>query len=510
MRKSIKKFNFALAIGILIISVSMFAPGQTIADEVPPTVSTIAEYNNQVVLDGSADEYSNTSLIYVDIFPFESHDPPILLTATINFAYDDNNLYGFVFIPDTYGYVSAIELLFFGREDQGKTADGVWLNATENLSDDHAFDEIFQPPSSDVSRGGSNDVLAASHGASGGSYFEFQKPLNSQDVNGLDFNLYEGASIAVYLVAWVGMLESGEPNWGMTFAENDLRYIRLSIGYDNGEYLDIPSGQGKAYWYISDKVYQAYYAQDASNEFQADGYNNESFWVSSYQVRIYLMTENGYDDTNFYDGELSIAYDDNYIYIFLSLYDENDDDGDFTVFALSASNGLISDPYGMDIVSMDTHGYMDMKIDSNMEEPVPDTDVGGISNGYAYVNYYNSHRNIEFRKELNSGDADGSDLAITNLDDYAYILILAGYASTTGPNYADFTIDDQNNPALQVHPIKFLKEGETPTGTITEDTGSTDTNTFVIGFGLQDTLLITFSALMVLTVKIVLKRKRYH
>lgn len=502
-----KKLVFGLMLSLFLLSSSFIIPLFIVSADVPPSVSTIAEYNENVVLDGSADEYSNSSLIYVDIFPFESHDPPILLTASINFAYDNNWLYGFVYIPDTYGYVSAVELIFFGRDDQGGSADGVWMNATNNEYQDHGFYRLFEEPFNDVAQGGTNDVVAYSTSHSGGGYFEFKKLLSSSDTNGLDFSLSDGASIGVFLVAWIGSNNMEGPNWGMV-TETEFRYIRLSIGFDSGEPINVPPPPSEEmHWIISNTIYQAVYYANAADELQLDGYRNESMWRYSYHVTLYYTAE-GYDSTNFFDGDIWLAHDGEYLYIFFEIYDEVDDTGDFTAFGLSTNERMFEDPNGFDIVSMSTGEYSDMRFDPSLQQPMIDTQYGGVINGEAYVSHYDNMRHIEFKKELNSGDINGADLNVTNLDEYAYIFIVAGYQVAGDPNYMEIEMDSENNPALAIHPIQFLAEGQEPTGNVETEGGTTSNNTFVIGLSPIETLILTLGTFTIITVPLV-KKKRY-
>mgnify|MGYP000035219384 CR=1 FL=1 len=262
---------------------------------------------------------------------------------------------------------------------------------------------------------------------------------------------------------FVGPNEQRTPNWGMRFYGKDLRYDRLSIGYDNGEKLYIPlaSRTEKMDWAISPEVYSAYHMTEDNDQFKLDGNNDESFWKNNKHIRIYYLVQNVYLEAVCRDGDIWIAYDDNYLYVFLAPSDETYESGDFTMFALSTNKDMTTDPYGMDIVFIDPRCYVDMSLDPFMSEPAPDTDNGGTNNGEGCVVYINGKRNIEFRKELNSGDINSADLSVDDFNSYVYITILAGYESDTTPNYAEVKEDVNGTPYIQTHPIAFQKAYDT-------------------------------------------------
>ena len=174
----------------------------------------------------------------INLFPIEPHDPPIVVSAKVNFAYDNSFLYGFVYIPDLEGQVYTTEIMFFGREEQGETIDSIFMNASDNRVEDHegdvnifvfgqtadmfeidkgadvavitpesyedmVFDQSKGGPISDIDVGGTIDNQSMRQ-------IEFSKPLSSGDTKGGDFQTNLGESIYFTNIA---QYESEEPNY---------------------------------------------------------------------------------------------------------------------------------------------------------------------------------------------------------------------------------------------------------------------------------------------------------
>jgi len=471
------------------------------AEEYPPTLSVIAPYNSSIVIDGSYNEWNNASQGNIDLFPMEPHDPPIMVTATINFAYDDNYLYGSVYIPNDQGPVYAIELMFFGREDQGQTLDSVFLNASDNFYDDHAFDSFYVEPQSDVSRGGVNNVYAFSQMKPYGSCFEFRKDLRSGDFDGYDFNLAYGESIGVFIIAWIDTTTPGGPNWSIMDASY-FKYIRLSIDVDNGDYIKVPEMGAKINWVLAEEIYEAIYVSDLTINY--DGQPDEDFWsrAISYHVTLCYMnwSENYIDQSNCFDGNIRFVTDGHTLYVYFEIYDEVFDEGDETIFILGEEEDMLEIEEGTDLVVMEPNFYEDMLLVGNQGEPVPDSEFGGTIDGQAVVVYEENRRQIEFSKPLNSGDFNGADLN-AQVGDIIYFATLAQYQSFEGPNFIDGTYDNESMPALIIHPLRLLTEGEEPTGS------NTPNNTFTLGFSSMD-LLFAFGLLTIVAVYTKLRIKR--
>ncbi|UJG40304.1 MAG: hypothetical protein K9W45_10740 [Candidatus Heimdallarchaeum aukensis] len=122
-RKIFSIIFFACLLIGLIIKINLLYAGETTDNP-----SIIAPYNDTIVLDGIFQEWDNSSLVEINLVPIEPHDPPIIVSAKVNFAYDNSFLYGFVYIPNLEGQVYATEIMFFGREEQGETIDAIFMD----------------------------------------------------------------------------------------------------------------------------------------------------------------------------------------------------------------------------------------------------------------------------------------------------------------------------------------------------------------------------------------------
>ncbi|MHA1205506.1 MAG: hypothetical protein ACTSSL_11325 [Candidatus Heimdallarchaeaceae archaeon] len=490
-------FFACLLIGLITKINLLYAGGTT------DNPSIIAPYNDTIVLDGIFQEWDNSSLVEINLVPIEPHDPPIVVSAKVNFAYDNSFLYGFVYIPNLEGQVYATEIMFFGREEQGETIDAIFMNASDNRVEDHGFDSFFVEPFNDGDRGGQNNVNAFTKMTNDGSYFEFQKELQSNDINGFDFDLGYGNSIGVFIVAWIDTTAPGGPNWSIADGST-FKFIRLSLGTDNGDIIHTPEMGGKINWLLSDQVYECVYL--SSVDITYDGFANEDFWDSavSHHITIYFVDwENNYiQEDNRFDGEIRFVTDGFTLYIYFEIYDEKYDEGDANIFMFGQTADMFEVDRGVDIAVMTPEAYEDMVFDQSKGEPISDIDVGGTIDGQATFIYNQSMRQIEFSKPLRSEDINGGDFQ-TNLGESIYFTNLAQYQSLEGPNYFDVAYNNESMPALAIHELRILGEGEEPSG------NTTDTNTDILNtFPLDYSLNYSLTAIMFLMTMVIIIRKR--
>lgn len=408
---------------------------------------------------------------------------------------------GFGFLANASIQVNGIRMMFFGRQDQYGYADGIVINFQDDCCEDIVQEGRTYRPVADTEEGGINNCVATSKNKTDGYYFEFKKPLNTEDSNNqLDFALYEGASIGVYLSAWIDRDMTAEPSWGIRPEEDNFCYVRLSIGQDTGEKIALPDVKTHNRLWATSTTYQVFFERDAVEHFEADAKRKESLWKYCYHI---IMRNEEYPMVYYSEGNIWLAYDETYLYIFLELYDEKPNLGDFTEFHISIGQYSLNYDHTHDVAFFSQDGYVDMVYKKSLYKIVPDTEIEGLQNGEGAVVYDNNMRYIEFRKELNSEDTHGADLAVTNLDDPAYISILTGFeAEEDEPNYYEIVESEGSAKYTAVHPIEFLVEGEEPVNA----TLNQGNKLFQIGFTPIESSVLPVSALMVIS--LIIKRRK--
>ncbi len=508
------KMKFLCTISFLLILSSLFFStslvyGEEMDDYV---ISYIASHKDDVYVDGFFGEWISVEEVILEMYEFTDYTDIsdnslnsmfLTLNVTVQFAYNDTYLSGTIFMPDDFGRVDAMDLFFFGIPGDN---DGIHIDAT---TDDYmdmaypAFDEnVTEGPFDDYSQGGTNNMVAHSIISSDGTYFEFAKEIRSGDSLGHDIYLNYGNSIAVAMVAWVGIptYENG-PNFG-SMCENGFNFIRLSIGQDMGDYLEIPFKDKEGF--IPTKLssgFEAPYME--SVEVVYDGYDTESFWTdaTSYSILLkYVDFDTGYyDESSFYDGKLRIIQDSVNIYFYFETYDETNIDDDMLIFAFGKNEYIMDDPNGVDLFMLSPYGAMDyIYKPAEGDEPIPDTSIGGTDNGNGTWRHDSDDhkRCVEFYRPLTEPDNIGGEYYY-NLGDTLYMSILAGYDSYEGPNFIDMEVVSDSTgdyAALAVHPIKLLNEGEVPS----ENTDD-EKDTISLGFGFTDLFLVTVALVPVVT-----------
>ncbi|MBA7527779.1 hypothetical protein ES705_19958 [subsurface metagenome] len=509
------KMKFLCTISFLLVLSSLFFStslvyGEEMDDYV---ISYIASHKDDVYVDGFFNEWASVGEVLLEMYEF-TYDSAIsdynlnslvlTLNVTVQFVYNDTYLSGAIFMPDDFGRVDAMDLFFFGIP--GDDNDGMHIDA---VTDDYmdmaypAFDEnVTEGPHDDYNQGGTNNMVAHSVISGDGTYFEFAKEIRSGDTLGHDIYLNYGNSIAVTMVAWVGIstYESG-PNFG-SMCENGFNFIRLSIGQDMGDYLELPFKDKEGFMpTILSSGFEAPYMEAV--EVVYDGYDTESFWsdATSYSILLkYVDFDTGYfDESSFHDGKLRIIQDSVNIYFYFETYDETDTDDDMLIFAFGKDENIMDDPNGVDLFMLSSYGVMDYVFKpAEGDEPIPDTSIGGTDNGNGTWTYDSDDhkRCVEFYRPLTEADEIGGEYYY-NLGDTLYMSILAGYDSNEGPNFIDMEVVSDSKgdyAALAVHPIKLLMEGEEP-----KENTDEDKDTISLGFEFTDLFLITVALVPVVT-----------
>ncbi|MCG3216147.1 MAG: hypothetical protein KAS63_05500, partial [Candidatus Heimdallarchaeota archaeon] len=281
-------------------------------------------------------------------------------------------------------------------------------------------------------------------------------------------------------------------------------YIRLDIGENIGDILEIYPPYGKFFmdWIIGDQYEAPYIDQSAD----IDGVANDSAWDSAtlYYLKFqYMNFSSGewYPD-DVIDGKIMIFHNGADLFVFVEIDDSSEDMEDMFILVIGDNDNMFEDPDGTDLVTIGTDFYEDMILPSNQDDPIPDEAFGGFNDGDGAVSYADGKRRVEFTKPLQPGDPDGRDIDFYT-GDKMFISLLIGEDSFEGPNYVN--MDDTGTtgmPAIIVHPVKLLGEGEEPTG------GETDTNTFALAFGFSDVLIIAAAISPVIAFAYLRRRKR--
>ncbi|NPD88102.1 MAG: hypothetical protein HGN29_05245 [Asgard group archaeon] len=503
-----KVYRTLTIVVITIFGISILSTGviDTAAqDTIAPTLSLVAEYNPGILVDGDYGDWNMANEGYFDIFGYDDGTTTTFqseydtLTTVINFAHNNSHLFWFLYIPVDLGHVKAADIHFFGKPGQN---DGVHMYAYYNTYMDLAFpdgDEDPSPPMGDEYYGGTNDAFCyLNYTSLYGSFFEGSKPLRSGDSAGKDIFLDYGQAIAVEIAAWINILpEDNGPNFG-TMIPEEFRYIRLDIGDNLGDQLDIYGGP----MYPGSVEGSEYQAPYIVKPIEIDGEANEAAWndAMEYQLTLsYLNWSTGIIDTNLvWNITMLVCHDGVNMYFYFDLYDELESPGDWIGLVLGKGVDMLNYSEGTDFVMMGSYGYLDGYIPRGLGEPTADESVGGMNDGQANVTYTSTHRQVEFSKPLNSGDSVGKDWVFT-AGDYMYITVVLAQNSEDGPNYFDLK-DIDGKPYFVIHPVKLLKEGENPT-----DEGNG--NTFTIGFSATDLLIITASITPIIAI-VYLRRKK--
>ncbi|MHA1303316.1 MAG: hypothetical protein ACTSPI_06415 [Candidatus Heimdallarchaeaceae archaeon] len=451
-----KKLGLVL---LLVFSISIVTTGYfNQAETIPATWEFVAPYLENIAIDGNLSDWDTITPVVMTLYNFS--DSTNYFDIEAYFAYDDTYLYGAIVAPSTLGPVNGLDLMFFGKPD---VADGIFIDCVSNFWLDLAHVDDG-PPVEDTSVGGVDNLLGYGAQLANYSVIEFRKDRQSGDLEGMDFDLYYGCSIGVLTAAWVDKdtADEGGPNFGVAGPDN-FNYLRLSIGEDTGEEIEVMMPQ-KFPWVIGE-YWEAPNVDSAG--FNPDGYADESFWAmaSSYYIHLDPMPIENTSTLSINtveegkDGKISFIFDGDSIFIYLELADDGtEDEGDFTVFVLGEHDTFLEDPEGYDVVSIGSDFYMDGYMKPDMVEPEEDTMVGGTIDGGAGVTYTADYRRVEFYKPLTSVDYNGRDPNLYTGDEL-YIMILAGYNSSEGPNYAElhFEVDFFS---FVIHPVYLMHKGE--------------------------------------------------
>ncbi|MHA1406650.1 MAG: hypothetical protein ACTSSG_04650 [Candidatus Heimdallarchaeaceae archaeon] len=493
-----------LTLGLLVIlSLSIIAFNYEVqaSDSIPPAVSIIAPYNSGVHLDCSYLDWDSSTEGYLDLYEFGSPSQNLhlssarKLTVTINFAYNETFLFFYAFFPGDQGDVKAADIHFFGKEGQD---DGVHMYAYMNSYFDIVFTESG-PPIPDEDNGGSNDAsIAMLYQSSNGTIFEGAKKIKSGDRAGKDIDLDYGQAIAVEIVAWIDVFPEGEPpNFG-SMSETELNYIRLDIGANIGDPLDIYAPSPEEFfpdWVVGSK-YEAPYVDE---EAVIDGVANETAWNSAREYDITLSFYNfstGYfDPSNILEVTLKMYHNGEYYFFFVAFYDEFETEGDFVGFLIGKSQDMLNDSSPTDMIMISSFMYEDAFLPWDNSEPIPDEFEGGVLNGEGNVTYRENHRYAEFKKPLVPSDPAGADIDIST-GERMYIILMVAQNSYDGPNYFEF-YDDGGKPAFLVNSVDILTEGDS----------SDNDGTITLGFSYIDLLLIS-GFLTPFIISIYLKKKK--
>ncbi len=497
-----KVYRTLTIVVITIFGLSILSTGaiNIVAQNPATNLSLVAEYNPGISIDGIYDDWNIANEGYFDIFEYvDTTSAYNILTVTINFAYNDTHLFWYLHIPVDFGHVKAADLHFFGKPGQN---DGVHMYAYYNTFMDLAFSDENEdpaPPMDDESYGGTNDAFCSLiYTSNNGSFFEGAKLMRSGDIAGKDIFLDYGQAIAVEIAAWINIFPENEgPNFG-TMIPEEFRYIRLDIGDNLGDPLDLFGGP--MYPETTEgSEFQAPYVVDTIS---IDGVADETAWddAMEYQLTLsYLNWSTGLIDTSLvWDVRILVCHDGTNMYFYFELYDELETPGDWVGLVIGKSVDMLNYTDGTDFVMLGSLPYLDAYLPKGLGGPTADETVGGVNDGQANVTYTGTHRNIEFTKPLMSGDTVGRDWTF-NAGDYMYITVVLAQNSEEGPNYFDLK-DIDGKPHFVIHPVKLLNEGEEPTD-------ENDDNTFTIGFSATDLLIITASITPIIAI-IYLRRKK--
>ncbi len=500
MKKKIITLGLFILLSYSIIGVTL---QQVTAEELPPALSLIAPYEASILLDASNSEWDDYYQGYIDITEFgndaSSTESVDIITITINFAHNSTHLHMYAFVPEVYGVVNGLLLHFFGKPGM---EDGIQMDAIYDTVLDVAWPDegVYDPPQPDDFLGGTQDAKAKTFKHIGvGTYFEGTKLINSGDTLGKDIALGWGQAIAVEVLAWVGTQPDAEgPNWG-SINQDGFKYIRLDIGANQGDVLDIYVPEPMEMHYVVGEQYEAEYI---STSIIIDGQDTDSVWADvieyNFSITGYNFETGEWFPGDSLEGSLKVFHDGINYYMFVKIFDVTIDEQDSTMFIIGKTEDMLNTTDGTDFVSVGTFGYYDqMIIPSDGSGPKNDFDVGGFNDGEGNMTYQGDYRYIEFSKPMASGDLDGRDPDFAT-GDKMYITYLVSQDGESGPNYFHMK-DDNGTVAFIVNPVKFLAEGEEPTGN--------SENTFAIGFSVTD-LFIILAALSPVVLLIYRRKKK--
>ncbi len=473
----------------ILLSYSIIGVGlqQVTAEEFPPALSLIAPYEASILLDATNSEWDTYYQGYIDITEFvddsSSTESVDTITVTISFAHNSTHLHVYAFIPEVYGIVNGLLLHFFGKPGM---EDGIQMDAVYDTVLDVAWaDEgVYEPPKPDDLLGGTQDAKAKTFKHIGvGTYFEGTKLINSGDYLGKDISLEWGDAIAVEVLVWIGTQPNLEgPNWG-SINQDGFRYIRLDIGANQGDVLDIKVPEPIEMHYVVGEQYEAEYISTSIN---IDGQDTDSVWADvieyNFSITGYNFNTGEWFPEDKLDGLLKVFHDGINFYMFFKIYDITIDDKDDTMLMIGKTEDMLNTTEGTDFVSINTYGYFDqMIIPADGSGPKEDIAVGGSNDGEGNMTYQGNYRYTEFSKPMVPSDPNGNDFNFA-AGEKMFISYLVSQDSETGPNYFHMK-DDSGKVAFIVNPVMFLNEGEEPTG-------GDDQNTFAIGFSTIDLFLI--------------------
>ena len=499
MKKKIITLGLFILLSYSIIGVGL---QQVTAEELPPALSLIAPYEASIFLDASNSEWDDYYQGYIDITEFgddsTSTESVDTISVTINFAHNSTHLHVYAFVPEVYGIVNGLLLHFFGKPGMD---DGIQMDAIYDTVMDLAWPDegVYDPPQPDDFYGGTQDAKAKTFKHIGvGTYFEGTKLINSGDSLGKDIALGWGQAIAVEVLAWVGTQPSLDgPNWG-SINQDGFRYIRLDIGANQGDELEIYVPEPIEMHYVVGEQYEAEYILTSIN---IDGQDTDSVWADvieyDFSITGYNFNTGEWFSGDKIEGSLKVFHDGINFYMLFKIYDVTIDDKDSTMFMIGKTEDMLNTTDGIDFVSINSYGYFDQRIiPSDGSGPKNDVDFGGINDGEGNVTYQGNYRYTEFSKPMVPSDPFGNDYDFA-VGDKMFISYLISQDSDSGPNYFHMK-DDNGTVAFIVNPVKFLAEGEEPTGTVN--------NTFAIGFSAVDLFLIL--AALSPIVLIVYRRKK--
>ncbi len=422
-------------------------------EPLPPSEEYVAQYRT-IKVDGNLSDWAGIQNVTVKLYDF--NDSSNIVEIQILFSYNDTTLFGAIVAPDTNGSVKAIDLAFIGRMNSSDEMYIDYHNTTFDLKQVPG-----QPPIDDTADGGVDNLKGVAIVQSNGTIFEFEKALDSGDTVGGDFSLYYGASIGILTLGWVNNDPDHDgPNYACMANPEEFEYLRLSIGEDKGEILNIYPPPAFPW-----KVYPEWNVPKVDvDDLTIDGQQNEDFWNQAFYHDITLnykpvnKTDTSPNDP--VNGFIKIAHDDDNLYIYMELSDDGvEDTFDYTGFFFGDHENFLDD-LSIDLAIANTSTYIDGFIEpGDSPNPQLDTSNGGVNDGDAAVFYSSTARQIELVKPLRSDDSNGYDINVEPYDT-VFISIFASYNSEFKPNYIDMDVEPDGFFSYIVHPIHLV--GENP------------------------------------------------
>jgi hypothetical protein len=293
------------------------------SSNLPPSWTYVASELETFDLYGDMSQWIDVTPANISLKNLDDTEESLSLSA--HFGYNSSHLFVGISIPNQGVTVYGIEIIFIIKGGY----DGIVVDSmTQEGRDVTYVNTTYVAFDSDL--GGSEliEVNVEDYGEEELYMITDDVRYPSGDLES-DWDFDDGDSVAVVFQAWVNETkdDTNRPNYSTT--ADSFNYLRLSIGHDGGQPLELHSLFPSSFGMISDK--EVVSKKVSELDCTLDGKKDEDFWETAFILLLEIVLVNKYaitppqvhsvpDDLNI---SLSSIYDDDDLLVHIDVHKEN-------------------------------------------------------------------------------------------------------------------------------------------------------------------------------------------